>query len=86
VPIISVFFGIVIRMFYREHEPAHFHAEYQGQQAKFDLDGKMIAGNMHSGTARRLIRQWASAHRRELEKYWKSTQAGGPLERIAPLQ
>ena len=26
-PIISAFFGIVIRMFYREHEPAHFHAE-----------------------------------------------------------
>ena len=30
VPIISVFFGIVVRMFYQEHEPAHFHAEYQG--------------------------------------------------------
>jgi hypothetical protein len=32
VPIISVFFGIVVRMFYKEHEPAHFHAEYQGQR------------------------------------------------------
>lgn len=32
-PIIAVFFGIVIRMFYKEHEPAHFHAEHQGQQA-----------------------------------------------------
>ncbi|MFQ5829095.1 MAG: DUF4160 domain-containing protein [Candidatus Methylomirabilia bacterium] len=41
-PIISVFFGIVIRMFYKEHEPTHFHAEYQGQQGKFDLDGEMI--------------------------------------------
>jgi hypothetical protein len=38
VPIVSVFFGIVIRMFYREHEPAHFHAEYQGQQGKFTFD------------------------------------------------
>ena len=55
-PIISVFFGIVIRMFYREHEPAHFHAEHQGQQGKFDLDGKMIAGNIQSKTARRLVR------------------------------
>ena len=35
-PIISLFFGIVIRMFYREHEPAHFHAEHQGQHGKFD--------------------------------------------------
>jgi hypothetical protein len=30
VPTISVFFGIVVRMFYKEHEPSHFHAEYQG--------------------------------------------------------
>jgi uncharacterized protein DUF4160 len=31
-PIISAFFGIVIRMYYKEHEPAHFHAEHAGQQ------------------------------------------------------
>jgi hypothetical protein len=53
VPIISVFFGIVVRMFYREHEPAHFHAEHQGQQGKFNLDGEMIVGNIQSGTALR---------------------------------
>jgi hypothetical protein len=55
VPIISVFFGIVVRMFYKEHEPAHFHAEYQGQQGKFDLDGRLIVGNLQSSTALRLI-------------------------------
>lgn len=32
VPIIAMFFGIVVRMFYKEHEPAHFHAEHQSQQ------------------------------------------------------
>jgi hypothetical protein len=84
-PIISAFFGIVIRMFYREHEPAHFHAEYQGQQAKFDFDGKMIAGDMKSKTARRLIKQWAAAHREELERNWEKMKEGRTLERIAPL-
>jgi hypothetical protein len=44
VPIIAVFFGIVIRMFYKEHEPAHFHAEYQGQNTTFDFDGQMAPG------------------------------------------
>ena len=44
VPIISMFFGIVVRMFYKEHEPAHFHAEYQGQQRKFDFDGNPTSG------------------------------------------
>lgn len=85
-PIISVFFGIVIRMFYKEHEPAHFHAEYQGQQGKFDLDGEMIVGNIRSGTALRLIREWATLHRRELEDNWESMKRGHPLGRIEPLQ
>jgi hypothetical protein len=86
VPIISVFFGIIVRMFYREHEPVHFHAEYQGQEAKFNLDGEMIAGNIRSKTARRLIRQWAALHRRELEVNWKNMKAGRHLERIEPLE
>ena len=72
-------------MFYKEHEPAHFHAEYQGQQAKFNLDGEMVVGNIQSRTALRLIREWASLHRRELETNWKKMKAGRPLERIEPL-
>jgi hypothetical protein len=86
VPIISVFFGIVIRMFYREHEPAHFYAEYQGQQAKFALDGAMIAGNIQSGTARRLVREWAALHQEELEVNWAKMKKGQPLDRIEPLE
>jgi hypothetical protein len=85
-PIISVFFGIMIRMFYREHEPAHFHAEYQGQLAKFSLDGKMTAGRIDSKTAKRLIRQWAILHRPELEANWLKMKAGQTLDRIAPLE
>jgi Domain of unknown function (DUF4160) len=34
-PIISTFFGIVIRMYYQEHAPPHFHAEYQGRPRDF---------------------------------------------------
>jgi len=84
-PIISTFFGIIIRMFYREHEPAHFHAEHQGQQGKFDFDGSMIVGNIRSRTALRLIREWAFLHRTELETNWQKMKAGRPLERIEPL-
>lgn len=66
-PIISTFFGIVVRMFYQEHEPGHFHAEYQGQQATFLFSGEVLTGEIRSGTARRLIREWAAEHRGELE-------------------
>lgn len=85
-PIISIFFGIVIRMFYREHGPAHFHAEYQGQQGKFGFDGQMLVGNIQSKTALRLIREWASLHRSELGANWENMKVGRPLERIEPLE
>jgi hypothetical protein len=86
VPVISVFFGIVIRMFYREHGVGHFHAEYQGQQATFTFDGETLAGAIRSRTALRLIKEWAMAHQPELEANWTRVQAGEPLERIAPLE
>jgi hypothetical protein len=50
-PIISTFFGIVIRMYYEEHGPAHFHAEYQGEQASFLVSGEILAGAIRSATA-----------------------------------
>jgi len=86
VPVISVFFGIVIRMFYREHGVAHFHAEYQGEQATFTFDGEVLAGALRSRTALRLIKEWATAHQGELEANWNRLRAGEALERIAPLE
>jgi hypothetical protein len=44
-------------MFYQEHEPQHFHAEHQGQQAKCNFEGEIIAGYIQSRTARALIRR-----------------------------
>ena len=85
-PVISTFFGIVIRMFYREHGVPHFHAEYQGQQATFALDGEILAGSIRSRTAVRLIKEWSLAHRAELEANWGRGRAGEPFERIAPLE
>jgi hypothetical protein len=85
VPVISVFFGIVIRMFYREHGVAHFHAEYQGQQATFTFDGKLLAGSIRSPTALRLIEEWATLRRSELDANWHRVKAGDPLQKIEPL-
>jgi hypothetical protein len=67
VPVISTFFGIVIRMFCQEHGVPHFHAEHQGQQASFLFSGQILAGEIRSSTARRLIAEWAAQHGGELE-------------------
>jgi len=86
VPVISIFFGIVIRMFYREHGVAHFHAEHQSQQATFTFDGNILAGALRSRTALRLIKEWAVSHREELEANWQRVKMREPLERIGPLE
>jgi len=85
-PVISTFFGIVIRMFYKEHEPPLFHADHQGQQAKCNFGGDIIAGYIRSATARALIRRWAVSRRRELEANWEKMKAGQALDRIEPLE
>jgi len=85
VPVISVFFGIVIRMFYKEHGLPHFHAEHQGQQATFTFDGELLAGSIRSHTALRLIKEWAGAHEAELQANWRAMETGDAMDRIEPL-
>ena len=74
-PIISTFFGIVIRMYYADHPPPHFHAEYQGQRATFNFDGELLRGEIRSKSAKRLIKEWAQLHKAELMVNWQSIEA-----------
>jgi Domain of unknown function (DUF4160) len=86
VPIVSAFFGIIVRMYFDDHAPPHFHVEHQGQDAVVGFDGKLIAGELSSATARRLIREWAVLRRAELEINWKRAKKLQPLQNIAPLE
>ncbi|MBI2290108.1 MAG: DUF4160 domain-containing protein [Betaproteobacteria bacterium] len=85
-PIISTFFGIIIRMYFGDHNPPHFHAEFQGEKATFNFDGRLLAGTISSGTARKLVRDWARHHRLELMINWRNIEKGRPLNRIKPLE
>jgi len=85
-PVISMFFGIVVRMYYREYGPAHFHAEYSGREAAFVLDGSTLRGHLGSRRAERLVRLWARRHHAELEANWRRAGSGEPLLPIAPLE
>ncbi|MFH1008644.1 MAG: DUF4160 domain-containing protein [Candidatus Latescibacterota bacterium] len=70
VPIISRFFGILIRMFYDDHTPPHLHAEYQGKKAVFDFHENILKGDIASRTATKLVREWIDVHYGELEVDW----------------
>lgn len=84
-PEVSRFFGIIIRMFYDEHNPPHFHAEYQGAKAVFDFEGNLLQGALGSKTARRLIRDWIDLHRDELSEDWELARQDKTIRKIAPL-
>lgn len=73
-------------MYYREHGIGHFHAEYQGQQATFTFNGSILAGNIRSRTALKLIKEWSMVRTAELEADWERARSGQPLERIEPLE
>lgn len=70
-PIISVFFGIVIRMYHDDHAPPHFHASYQGQTAFVRIaDGIIHAGSLPK-KAEAIVRRWALDHHDELMANWQ---------------
>ncbi len=84
-PEISRFFGIIIRMYYDEHNPPHFHAEYQGNKAVFDLNGNMTKGDLCSRTARKLVREWVDLHSGEIAQNWELAMSDKELKKIDPL-
>ena len=73
-------------MFFKDHNPPHFHAKYEGSIAVFDIKtGRIIGGNLPIN-AKRLVRTWASEHRNELLDNWKRAQKDGKLRKIKPLE
>jgi hypothetical protein len=69
-PTIAWFYGIMIQMYYNDHEPPHFHARYGRAKAIVRLsDGEIISGELPP-TATRMVRHWALARRAELQDNW----------------
>lgn len=84
-PEISRFLGIVIAMYYREHQPPHFHAKYGDQTGVFSIaDLKLIEGSLPNRVIS-LVLEWAFEHRDDLMKDWELAMAKKPLNKITPL-
>jgi hypothetical protein len=84
-PEISRFLGIVIAMFYRDHEPAHFHAKY----GEHEIIVRIADGSVEGLFPRRALRhvlEWYELHRDELAQDWERARRGEALVPIAPLE
>src|SRR5690606_25735320 len=81
-PIVSIFFGVVIRIYHREHPPAHFHASYQGFEALIVIEtGEVLAGSLPK-RALRIVQDWGARHREELLANWQRGVDLRPTETI----
>ena len=82
-PIISYFFGIVIRMYHDDHPPMHIHVEYQGYTAFISIEtGSIIKGTLPK-KASMLVQEWVLNHQEALKHNWELAQQCEPLEKIA---
>lgn len=84
-PEISRFYGIVIRMYYNDHNPPHFHAIYGGEQAQINIQTLSVIGGHLPPRALGLVIEWALQHQAELMADWEMARSQQPLHRIAPL-
>ena len=87
-PTISIFYGLIIRMFYgpKEHNPPHIHVSYQGEKALVNIltgevmEGKLLPRNHH------LLRAWIEIHKDDLLANWELCQDGEQPVKIEPLK
>ena len=84
-PTISMFDGIKIMMYYRDHRPPHFHTERGGEEAEVGIDPIAILEGELARTTRAKVFEWAAIHQAELRANWELARAGLPLLQIPPL-
>lgn len=87
-PTLSMFYGILIRMYsgQREHRPPHVHVLYGDETAVFDILGAELLEGSVPPRQRKMIEAWIEIHREELLADWALAQAGEELFKIEPLR
>ncbi len=81
-PEITRFYGIIIKLFFGDHPPPHFHAVYGESNAVFDIATlDMIEGDLPE-RAKKLVTEWASLYQHDLLEIWNTQE----FQRLPPLK
>lgn len=83
-PEISSFYGIIISMFFNDHNPPHFHVKYQGYEATIDIATGTVTGTLPRRVIN-MVYEWLDQHRGELLANWEKMRLYQPFDRIKPL-
>jgi hypothetical protein len=84
-PRISSFYGIVIKMYFRDHGPPHFHAIYGEHEVIVAINSLEVIGGSLPKRALRIMRQWSALHQTELASNWIRARTGSAVPTIEPL-
>jgi hypothetical protein len=85
-PEISRFYGIIIAMFFDDHNPPHFHARYGGEKVAIEIGSLRILEGQIPPRALGLVIEWASQHKDELLANWKLAKSNQTPRKIEPLR
>jgi len=81
-PEITRFYGIIIKLFFGDHPPAHFHAVYGEYVGLFNINTlEMIEGDLPN-RAKKLVVEWANMNKNELKQMWDSQE----FHKLPPLE
>ena len=87
--IISMFYGIIVSMYYfdnRQHHVPHIHVKYQDQEAVISIpEGEMLEGTLKANKLR-LVQAWIEIHQEELIADWELASKGETIFKIDPLK
>ena len=84
-PEICRFYGIIIQMFYNDHNPPHFHAVYGEFKVVININDEIVEGFMPK-RALKLVFEWMDLHKVELMENWDLAQLGEKIKSIEPLK
>jgi len=85
-PEISRFYGIIILMYFDEHNPPHFHARYGSEKVAIEVASLRVLEGRLPSRALGLVIEWASQHQEELMMNWEALRNDRPPKKIQPLQ
>ncbi|MGP1431217.1 MAG: DUF4160 domain-containing protein [Treponema sp.] len=84
-PVLSMFYGVIISMFYKDHNPPHIHIQYAEYKAIVDFNGDILEGELPV-KQRKLIEAWIILHQDELYANWQLAKDKQGLFKIDPLK
>jgi hypothetical protein len=84
-PEICRFYGIIIQMFFNDHNPPHFHVVYGDFKAIININDEIVEGFMPK-RALKLVFEWMDLHKTELLENWELAQNGELPKKIEPLK